>query len=63
MNAESLRKDLNAILRQAHRLIHLKLHAEKDIHANIDWQMEFNGRVKMHLIENAFDGVVTRVWF
>ena len=63
MNAESLRTDLNGILRQAHRLIHLKLHFEKDIHSKIGWQTEFNGRVKMHLAETAFDGVLIHVWF
>ncbi len=60
---EYLLIQLNEIIRKFHSLIYLKLQLGKAVNSSFDWNEEFNGRVKMHLSDNIFDGVLIHLWF
>lgn len=63
MTDECLLINLNEIIRKFHSLIYLKLQLEKMVNSSVHWNEEFNGRVKMYLTDNIFDGVLIHLWF
>ena len=60
---DELLRNLNEIIGKFHLLVYLKLQLEKDFDSSINWQQELNGRGKMFLTENIFDGILIHIWF
>jgi hypothetical protein len=63
MTDEYLLINLNEIIRKCQSIICVKLQLEKDLDLSVNWNLEFNGRVKMFLTDIIFDGILVRLWF